>query len=323
MAMITSKTIDVNGIRMHVTEAGAGSLVLLCHGFPETSYSWRHQMVALAEAGHRAVAPDMRGYGRTDRPEAIEDYTLFHLAGDVIGLIAALGEKQAIVVGHDWGAVVAWHVALFRPDVCRAVVAMSVPFQPRNPEKQPIPTYREIAREKGFGEFYMVRFQEPGVELNFERDLDYTCRSILYTLSGDVPGDRAWSPFQPAGGDAFANFAVPDSLPAWLSEDDIAAYVQAFRISGFRGPLNWYRNLDRNWALMAPFDGLKSTPPALFITGSRDVVSLFAPTSEARLRESVPNLKGMVEIEGAGHWVQQEAADQVNRALLDFIRSIS
>ena len=149
------------------------------------------------------------------------------------------------------------------------------------------------------------------------------CRSILYTLSGDVPGDQAWSPFQPAGGDAFAKFAVPDSLPAWLSEDDIAAYVQAFRISGFRGPLNWYRNLDRNWALMAPFDGLKSTPPALFITGSRDVVSLFAPTSEARLRESVPNLKGMVGIEGAGHWVQQEAADQVNCALLDFIRSIS
>src|SRR5271157_2658220 len=135
MAMITSKTIDVNGIRMHVTEAGAGSLVLLCHGFPETSYSWRHQMVALAEAGHRAVAPDMRGYGRTDRPEAIEDYTVFHLTGDVIGLIAALGEKQAIVVGHDWGAVVAWHVALFRPMSAAPLLRCPFPFQPRNPEK--------------------------------------------------------------------------------------------------------------------------------------------------------------------------------------------
>ena len=192
-------------------------------------------MVALAEAGHRAVAPDMRGYGRTDRPEAIEDYTLFHLAGDVIGLIAALGEKQAIVVGHDWGAVVAWHVALFRPDVCRAVVAMSVPFQPRNPDKQPIPTYREIAREKGFGEFYMVRFQEPGLELNFERDLDYTFRSILYTLSGDVPGDRAWSPFQPAGGDAFANFAVPTACPPGSRRTISPLMSKRFAYPGFAG----------------------------------------------------------------------------------------
>jgi pimeloyl-ACP methyl ester carboxylesterase len=264
----------------------------------------------------------MRGYGRTDRPEALEDYTIFHLAGDVIGLVQALGERHAIVVGHDWGAAVAWHVALFRPDVCRAVVSMSVPFQPRNPMKQPIPTYRAIAQEKGLGEFYIVRFQEPGLEARFERDLDYTIRSGLYTSSGDVTAGQAWSPFHPTGDNVPPKQAVPSILPGWLTESDITAYIEAFRISGFRGPLNWYRNIDRNWALMAPFDGLKITPPALFITGTRDPVRLFAGTAESRLRESVPNLKGIVELEGIGHWVQQEAPEKVNGVLLDFLASL-
>jgi pimeloyl-ACP methyl ester carboxylesterase len=320
--MITNRMIDANGIRMHIQEAGQGPLVVLCHGFPETSHSWRHQLVALADAGYHAVAPDMRGYGGTDRPEAIEDYTIFHLTGDVAGLIGALGEKQAIIVGHDWGAAVAWHVALFRPDLCRAVVAMSVPFQPRNPAKAPIPTYRAITKAKGPADFYMVRFQEQGIEAGFERDLDYTMRAFLYGLSADVPKDKAWSPFVPEGQEALAKLSVPDKLPAWISDADIATYVEAFRLSGFRGPLNWYRNLDRNWALTAPFDGLKITPPALFITGTEDAVRLFAGPAEARLPENVPNLKAIIEVKAAGHWVQQEAPAAVNAALLDFIGGI-
>ena len=320
--MITNRMIEANGIRMHIQEAGQGPLVVLCHGFPETSHSWRHQLAALADAGYHAVAPDMRGYGRTDRPEAIEDYTILHLTGDVTGLIGALGEKQAIVVGHDWGAAVAWHIALFRPDLCRAVVAMSVPFQPRNPTKAPIPTYRAITKAKGLADFYMVRFQEQGIEGGFERDLDYTMRAFLYGLSADVPKDKAWSPFVPEGQEALAKLSVPDKLPAWISDADIATYVEAFKLSGFRGPLNWYRNLDRNWALTAAFDGLKITPPALFITGTEDAVRLFAGPAEARLPENVPNLKAIIEVKAAGHWVQQEAPAAVNAALLDFIGRI-
>ncbi len=320
MTTLKTSTIQVNGLAMHVTEAGTGPLAILCHGFPETSHSWRHQIKALAEAGYRAVAPDMRGYGRTDKPAAVEDYTIFHLAGDVIGLVTALGERKAFIIGHDWGAAVAWHVALFRPDLCRGVAAMSVPFQARNPHKKPIETYRAITREKGLGEFYIVRFQEPGFEARFERNLSSTIRSSLYTSSGDVPPDQAWSPFQPLS--AEKPLAVPDHLPAWLTEDDIAAYVEAFRLSGFRGPLNWYRNIDRNWELMAPFDGVKVQPPALFITGTRDPVRQFAATSEARLKDGVPNLVASIEIEGAGHWVQQEAADQVNSALVHFLNPL-
>jgi pimeloyl-ACP methyl ester carboxylesterase len=317
--MITNRTVEANGIRFYIQEAGEGPLVILCHGFPETSHSWRHQLRALADAGFHAVAPDMRGYGRTDRPEAIEDYTIFHLSGDVIGLIGALGEKQAIVVGHDWGAAVAWHVALFRPDLCRAVVAMSVPFQPRNPSKAPIPTFKVITKAKGLADFYMVRFQEQGIEAGFERDLDRTVRAYLYGLSGDVPKDKAWSPFVSASEEGLSKLPVPERLPPWISDSDVQTYVEAFRLSGFRGPLNWYRNLDRNWALMAPFDGLKIVPPALFITGTEDPVRPFAGAAEARLAERVPNLRGTVELKGAGHWVQQEAPDAVNAALLDFI----
>jgi pimeloyl-ACP methyl ester carboxylesterase len=319
--MFASRIIETNGIQLHIQEAGQGPLVILCHGFPETSHSWRHQLAALADAGFHAVAPDMRGYGRSSRPQAVEDYTIFQLTGDIVGLIAALGEQKAIIIGHDWGAPVAWHLAQFRADLCRGVVAMSVPFQPRNPKKSPIATFRAISQARG-GDFYIVRFQEEGIEAQFEANIDLTMRSTLYGLSGDVPKDKAWSPFGPTGANMHPRTAAPERLPAWLSEEDIEAYVEAFRISGFRGPLNWYRNIDRNWALTAPFDGVPVTPPALFITGTEDAVRKFMGLAEARLKESVPNLKGVVEVKGAGHWVQQEAPDIVNRAILEFIAGL-
>jgi pimeloyl-ACP methyl ester carboxylesterase len=320
--MIAERIVETNGIQLNIKEAGEGPLVILCHGFPETSHSWRHQLRALADAGFRAVAPDMRGYGRSSRPAALEDYTIFHLTGDVIGLIGALGEKQAIIVGHDWGAAVAWHVALFRPDLCRAVIAMSVPFQPRNAAKPPIASYRAITEAKGLGDFYIVRFQEEGIEAQFEANADLTIRASLYGLSGDAPKDKAWSPFLPKGAQMHPRIRPPEQMPAWITEQDIQAYVEAFQISGFRGPLNWYRNIDRNWALTAPFDGLPITPPALFITGTKDAVRLFTAPAEGRLSQNVPNLRGIVAVEGVGHWVQQEAPDQVNRALLDFIAKL-
>ena len=175
MTDITHRTVNANGIRIHVAEAGEGPLVLLCHGWPESWYSWRRQLEALAEAGFHAVAPDMRGYGQTDRPEAIEAYTLFHLVGDMVGLLDALGAAQAVVVGHDWGAPVAWHAALLRPDRFRGVVGLSVPFWPRGPVR---PTSAMPQTEKSA--FYQLYFQTPGVaEAEFERDPRATIRRLL------------------------------------------------------------------------------------------------------------------------------------------------
>ena len=183
MTEITHQTVEANGIRIHLAEAGKGPLVVLCHGFPESWYSWRHQLKALAEAGWRAVAPDMRGYGETDRPEEIEKYTLFHLVGDMVGVIAALGEEKAVIVGHDWGAPVAWHAALFRPDIFRAVAGLSVPFRPRGSTK---PT--SVMPKTEEAQFYQLYFQAPGVaEAEFERDPRVTIRRMLGSLSFASP----------------------------------------------------------------------------------------------------------------------------------------
>src|SRR5262244_3585377 len=180
---ITHRTIETNGIHMHLAEQGEGPLVVLCHGFPESWYSWRHQLAALAEAGFHAVAPDMRGYGQTDRPEAIEAYTLLHLVGDMVGLLDALGESTAVIAGHDWGAPVAWHAALLRPDRFRAVIALSVPFRPRSSVR---PT--TVMPQTDDAQFYQLYFQMPGVaEAEFERDVQDTLRRLLYSTSGDIP----------------------------------------------------------------------------------------------------------------------------------------
>ncbi len=175
MADIKHATVETNGIRMHVAEQGEGPLVILCHGFPESWYSWRHQLSALTQAGYRAVAPDMRGYGKTDRPEAIDKYTLLHLVGDMVGLVDALGERQAVIVGHDWGAPVAWHAALMRPDRFRGVAGLSVPFRPRSAVR-PTTVMAQTDEEM----FYQLYFQEPGVaEAEFERDVRDTMRRTL------------------------------------------------------------------------------------------------------------------------------------------------
>src|SRR5215469_16448465 len=180
---VTHRTIETNGIRMHIAEMGSGPLVLLCHGFPESWYSWRHQLRALAEAGFHAVAPDMRGYGKTDAPEAIDQYTMFHLAGDMVGLLDGLGEEQAVIAGHDWGAPVAWHAALFRPDRFRGVIALSVPFRPRSPVR---PT--TVMPRTDDAIFYQLYFQTPGVaEAELESEPRYFLHGILYANSGDGP----------------------------------------------------------------------------------------------------------------------------------------
>ena len=326
MTEIIHHTVEANGIGIHLAEAGQGPLVLMCHGFPESWYSWRHQLRALAEAGFHAVAPDMRGYGGTDRPEEIERYTLFHLVGDMVGVVAALGEQKAVVVGHDWGAPVAWHAALFRPDVFRAVAGLSVPFRPRGSTR---PTSAMPQTKESL--FYQLYFQAPGVaEAELARDPRATIRRLLYSGSGDIHRKRDAAPSEgpvgmvPRSGGFLTRMVDPETLPSWLTDEDIDFYAGAFARTGFRGGLNWYRNIDRNWELMAPFAGLPVTVPALYVAGERDLVVHFPGAAEliANLTKFVPNLRKTIMLPGCGHWTQQERAAEVNAALIEFLRGL-
>lgn len=317
MTTITHRTVRVDGLELPIAEAGDGPLVLLLHGFPEFWYSWRRQLIALAEAGFHAVAPDQRGYG-PDAPSSIEDYRMFHLVGDVVGLVAELGESAATVVGHDWGATVAWHTALFRPDLVRGIGALSVPY----PARRPAPPFR-IWRELFGPTFYQLYFAEPGVaEKELTADLDDTFRRVLYGISGDAPGINRL-----IAGDSglLPTLPRPESLPAWLGEDDLAAYLEHFADNDFSGPLNWYRAQDSTWELTAPWTGAKITVPALFVAGDRDPVVNWRPIDrlEPTLREWVPDLRHFELLPGAGHWVQQERPEETNRALVDFVRSVN
>jgi pimeloyl-ACP methyl ester carboxylesterase len=317
---VRHRYVDARGLRMHIAEAGEGPLVVLLHGFPECWYSWRHQLTALAGAGYHAVAPDQRGYCRTGGPEAVDQYTMLHLTGDVIGLLDALGEAQAVVAGHDWGAPVAWHAALLRPDRVRGVVGLSVPYRPRG-STRPTETMRAAL---GDG-FYMIYFQEPGVaDAELARDLRQTFTRVLYGASGDAPDG---APVVPPGGgflDICAEPPARSGLPAWLTSEDIAAFVAEYQDSGFTGPLNWYRNLDRNWELTAAWHHAPVTVPALFIAGDRDLVIRFSggPKMLASLRDCAPALREPVLLAGCGHWTQQERPDEVSKAMIGFIREL-
>ena len=322
MAEIRHRTIATNGINMHVAEAGPqnGQLVVLCHGFPESWYSWRHQLKALGDAGYHVVAPDQRGYGQTDAPEENDAYTQFHLVGDVVGLVAAFGEKQAVVVGHDWGAPVAWNSALWRPDVFRAVAGLSVPFSNRAPIA---PT---AAMRAMFGDrfFYILYFQQPGVaEHELQHDVRAAMRRFIFGASGNAPDRLIDGMTNPPPKTAFFldQLADTDVLPSWLTEADLDFFTAEFERRGFRGGLNWYRNLDRSWALSAPFQGKTIEQPALFISGDRDLIRM-NPGYEAQMREVVPNLRDVVLLPGIGHWTQQEAPEAVNRALIAFLGSL-
>jgi pimeloyl-ACP methyl ester carboxylesterase len=322
MNEVMHRVVETNGIRLHLAEQGRGPLVVLCHGFPESWYSWRHQLQALAAAGFRAVAPDMRGYGQSDRPEEIERYTLLHLVGDMVGVLDALQVEQAVIAGHDWGAPVAWSAALMRPDRFRGVIGLSVPYLPRGRAR---PT--SVMPQNADAVFYQLYFQPPGdAEAELERDVGLTLRSLLYSASGDAPRrEGGVGPgMVPRGGGWLARMKSPATLPAWLSEADLAVYADEFARTGFRGGLNWYRNLDRNWELTGPFAGACVTVPALYIAGDRDLVVSFRGMDEkiANLRTVVPKLRGTVMLKGCGHWTQQERATDVNAAILEFLKHL-
>jgi pimeloyl-ACP methyl ester carboxylesterase len=326
MTGITHRNVEANGIRIHFAEAGSGPLVILCHGFPESWYSWRHQLRALSDAGYHAVAPDMRGYGQTDRPHEVEKYTLLHLVGDMVGLIDALGADKAVIAGHDWGAPVAWHAALLRPDRFRGVIALSTPFYPPG-RRRPTSALPQTDEEQ----YYSLYFQCPGLaEAELERDVRATIRAMLYSVSGDAPSRSTGGPYKPYDGmvprsGAFLTRLVdPPRLPTWLTEADIDVYASEFARTGFHGGLNWYRNIDRNWELLAPFVGLKVTVPALFVAGDRDlnVAARGMEKAVAGLKKWAPDLRSAITLPGCGHWTQQERAPDVDAAMIDFLRQL-
>jgi pimeloyl-ACP methyl ester carboxylesterase len=321
MPEVRHRMIETNGIRLHVAEQGEGPLVILCHGFPECWYSWRHQLGALAKAGYRAVAPDLRGYGRSDRPEEVEKYTILHDIGDIVGLVDALGAKQAVIAGHDIGAAIAWQAALLRPDRFSAVIAMSPPFRPRAFGDSVAPPTTLMPRNED-AVFYQLFLQTPEAEAGLGRDLRRTFRSQLYLQSGDRPASAAGgfaAGMVPRKGNVLAD---PPSLPPWITEADVDVYVEAYARSGFHGPLAWWRNIDRGWELMAAFNGAKVTVPALYLVGDRDFVAAAFREDIAKQTAFVPKLRPPVVLRDCGHWTQQERAPEVNAAMIDFLRSL-
>ena len=321
---IRHRNVATNGITMHIAESGPddGRTVVLCHGFPECWYSWRHQLLALGEAGFHAVAPDQRGYGHTDMPAEVGEYTQLHLVGDIVGLLDTLGAERATVVGHDWGAPVAWHCALLRPDRFEAVAALSVHWGGISPRPTPVTRPTEGMRAAlGDNFLYILYFQEPGVaEAELDVDLRRSLRAMLYTLSGDIPREE-YRFFEPSARRFFDVLAEPPGALDWLSDDDLDAFVDSFAHHGtFFGGLNWYRCIDRTTELLAPFAGLPITQPALFIGAEHDSIFGQTPESVLATRAHIPNLREPIWVKGSGHWIQQEEPTVVNDALLDFLQ---
>ena len=317
--MITHRHVQVGAVTLHLAESGPadGPVVLLLHGFPECWYSWRHQLDALAADGFRVIAPDQRGYGRSDAPAAVDAYTILHLVGDAVGVLDAVGAARAVVVGHDWGAPVAWHTALLRPDRVAGVVGLSVPHLPRSSA----PPLGGLARRHGPG-FYQLYFQAPGVaDAELAADPRATFRRLLAGGSGSAVPDLV----VPPGGGFLDGLGDPAVLPDWLTDADLDTFVREYAGHGFTGGLHWYRNLDRNWELTAAWHRAPITPPALYAVGEHDMVLGGVPfdTVVTTLRRSVPDLRGAEKLPGCGHWTQQERPAAVSAMIATFGRSVN
>ncbi|TFV60044.1 alpha/beta hydrolase [Mycobacterium sp. PS03-16] len=319
MITSTERLVDTNGVRLRILEAGerGAPVVLLAHGFPELGYSWRHQIPALAAAGYHVIAPDQRGYGGSSRPETIADYDIVALTGDLAGLLDDVGAERAVLVGHDWGAVVASQFPLWHPDRVRALATLSVPAVPRPPAR---PT--DIWR-KTFGDsfMYILYFQEPGrADAELDADPARTMRSMLAGLrSGD---EAALVDMAAADARGFLDrLPDPDGLPDWISREEFDHYVGEFTRTGFTGGLNWYRNFDRNWELAEATPASTITVPTLFLAGTADPVLTFTPRD--RVGDVVTGPYREILIDGAGHWLQQERPGDVNAALLEFLGGLS
>jgi len=314
---INQRRVSTNGIELNIAEQGEGPLVLMLHGFPESWYSWRHQIPAVASAGFHAVAPDMRGYGKSDKPADISTYNQVEVTNDIIGLISSLGYKTAIVLGHDWGAPTAWSCALHHPDKVTAVGVLSVPFSPRAPAP-PLDMMKEIFKDMFF---YQLYFQEPGVaEKEWETNVRVNLRKFYHIGSGAFDAGNFIAPKSPDS-DLLSDMEDPGTLGTWCTESDLDFYTTEFEQSGFRGPLNYYRNHNLTWSLTEGGPE-KITQPALFVAGGKDGVIMLAADALKNMPRYVTNLKVNQLIPGIGHWTQQEAPAEVNTLMIDFITSV-
>ncbi|CAN8278671.1 unnamed protein product [Cochlearia groenlandica] len=316
---VREKKIKTNGIWLNVAEKGdkEGSLVMLLHGFPETWFSWRHQIDFLSSHGYHVVAPDLRGYGDSDSPPSHESYTVSHLVGDVIGLLDHYNTAQAFVAGHDWGAIIGWMVCLFRPDRVKGFVSLSVPYYPRDPNLKPSQFL------KPFGEgLYMTQFQKPGrAEAAFAK---HDCLTVMKKFLLMTRTDYLVAP---PDTEIIDHLEIPSKIPDWITEQEIQVYADKFQTSGFTGPLNYYRAMDLNWEIMAPWQGSKIVVPTKFIAGDKDIGNE-GPTGTIEyvkgevFKSIVPDLE-VVVIEDGHHFIQQEKAKQVSEEILSFFNKLS
>jgi pimeloyl-ACP methyl ester carboxylesterase len=318
MAEISHRTVETNAIKVHIAEAGSGPMVLFIHGWPESWYSWRHQLPAVAEAGYHAVAPDVRGYGQSDKPEPVEAYRMTEMVADYAGIVEALGEKTAIVVGHDWGAPMAYHCALLRPDVFTAVCGMSVPYTGRS-ASPPLETMAKLFADSFF---YIDYFQQVGVaEKELEADPRRSLKLILYSASGDAPPAPGFAG-KPKGAGLLDGMNEPEKLPPWLTEADVDFYGNEFKGSGFRGGINRYRNMDRDWHELSHLQDARIKQPCAFIGGEKDGVIAMNKGAIDTMKGLCDDWRGSTLIPGSGHWNQQERATETNAALLAFLKGL-
>ncbi len=328
LSAVKHHDVDAFGTRIHVAETGSGPAVLFVHGFPESWYSWRYQLPVVAAAGYRAIAIDVRGYGRSQAPAAVADYSMMRHVGDNVGVLRALDCETATIIGHDWGSPIAWSSALLRPDIFRAVGLLSVPYNVRNDFK-PSAQFRMMGADE---EFYIEYFQEPGrAEAEIETDLAGWLLGMYYAASGDgvrarrATGDAAGGRFTVASGGQLRDRFIwpePGQWPGWMSEEDFDYYLSEFLRTGFSGGLNRYRNVDRDWADTAAWDNASIMQPSLFVGGELDGPTMWGAGSIAKFDKTMPNLHKSVIVDGSGHWVQQEAADQVNAELIEFLAAV-
>lgn len=313
--------VNARGTRIHLVEEGEGPVVLLVHGFPESWYSWRHQIPAIAEAGFRAVAMDVRGYGRSSAPPEVDAYGMLHHVDDNLGVLEALEVSSAVIVGHDWGSPIASSSALLRPDVFRAVALMSVPYSPPG-WRRPTEAFAAMAGEE---EFYINYFQEPGrAEAEAELDVRAWLLGFYFGASGDAtpPADGGTMATVPRGAMLRDRFTYPTEVLSWLSQEDVDFYTAEFEKTGFRGALNRYRNVDRDWLDLRPWRGQPVNVPSLFIGGEKDGPTLWGAGAIAKFPETLPDVRGVHILPGCGHWVQQERAAEVNELLVGWLKSL-
>ena len=318
-----TRRVATNGVELDVIDAGrpGDPVVVLAHGFPESSHSWRHQIDPLVAAGYRVLVPDQRGYGRSSAPREVDAYRSDRLAGDLVGLLDDVGADNALFVGHDWGALVVWDLARFHPERVRGLVNVSVPYTPW--PARPTDLFKALMGDRFF---YMLYFQEVGpAERELDANVAETMRLTLWGASGERFGPPP-DPLPPAEGTGFLDFIhrgepMPDGLPAWITEDEFAVYVDQFTASGFFGPVSWYRNLDADYELTKDLPA--PAVPAAFIGGTKDGVVAGRPEAVEAMATMLADFRGAVMIEGAGHWTQQERPAEFNAALLELLARVS